>query len=382
MKKATLWIGVALLVFGLWIAGFLLWNREGEGSESAEVLEPVGFSGKDGVPVEVFTVSAGANYSETTASSQLPYDPVNHLAYNPGYAVDGYWDTAWCTAEVNPTWTINFDKETDLGNVGIVPGYSESEEAFFKNNRVKTLAIFYNGAVDDKQILTFEDHFGMQFFELNRRSIDRIQVQILETYPGSKYRDNCLAEVDFWSYSVRTTDAEMALNYQAGLSPQNKVCEDGGSYNDERVGTVLLSPEESTEKGRRYLIGDWNLGFWITPDYADYNVFQSDTGLEFSTQTDPGCLPIGDAIGAYLSKQDFEQGLSSGDYLTQGSFNIGPISGTAYREEWFGGDILNYSFDFKNTAFTATSLACPLDTKEACSIRDEDFIHSLLVQLD
>jgi hypothetical protein len=384
MKKSAFWI-VAALGIGVLVVGLFAWNRGGEDVKPAQSLNSVDFTSKDAAPAEVFTVSAEQYLSEATDSSHLDYDAVNHLAYNPEYAKDGYWDTAWCSAEPSPSWTLQFDQGTDLGNVGIVPGYAKSEAAFFENNRMKTLAVFYDGSLEAAQTLSFEDRYGMQFFALNVRGVSSIRLQILETYPGSKYKDNCLSEVDFWSFAVRTTDAQMALDDQARLSPQSKVCENGNSYNDERVDTAVLSPKESTVKGRHYQIDDWGVGFWIPPEYADYTVFQSEDSLEFSTETDPGCLPYGDAIGAYLSRLDTEENFSGStvpDYMTKGSFQLGAISGNTYREEWFGGDILIYSFDLKNTAFTADSLACPLDATEDCSIRNEAFIRSLLVTLE
>ncbi|QQR54390.1 hypothetical protein IPG41_04260 [Candidatus Peregrinibacteria bacterium] len=114
--------------------------------------------------------------------------------------------------------------------------------------------------------------------------------------------------------------------------------------------------------------------YYLKDDYNDL--------LTFAETTDAACLAYGDLMGVHLSKKDdyvaVEITEDNSSYLQKGHFNLAALSGDTYREDWFGGDVLSYVFPFKNTTFSAASLACPLEDLACDELRDEAFIKSLL----
>ncbi len=378
MEKSALQTWVVLT------AGFVLLSGcDPQGGATGDSLKNTDF-GKDS-----FVVTAERYLSEASASSSLSYDVTNHLVYEAKMAVDENWGTAWCSMESNPTWTLSFDQSTDLGNLGIVPGYAATEDLFFKNPRVKSLELFYDGKSAGG--FSLEDRYGMQFFTLNLHDIEVLELKILETYPGSKYTDTCLAEVDAWGDFVATKDDEAALANHEKTYYGNQICEDGHDFPDvstaaELRQAVVVEPTETTQDGRHYWIEDWALGFWVPLEYGNYHVFRGAFGsdaLSFGATTDAACLAYGDMMGIYLKPSDYEANVAAFDpsFMTQGAFSYGPVHGYIYREDWFGGDILSYLFLFKEQGYLAATLACPLGESD-CSIRDEAFLKGLLGTLE
>ncbi|QQR54391.1 hypothetical protein IPG41_04265 [Candidatus Peregrinibacteria bacterium] len=172
MKPHFFLVGAIFVVVVFLFVGFVGF---GFGSESpvkplglGEIEEPL-------APVEEeYSVTSNRYLTEAVASSFLPYDEIERLAYDPRFAFDENWGTAWCTAEALPSLTLTFDTMTDLGSVGFVPGYAVDEALFFKNARWKTVALTYNGSeqVDSvDETLSFEEVYGMQFLNSTRKML-------------------------------------------------------------------------------------------------------------------------------------------------------------------------------------------------------------------
>ncbi|MFA4815266.1 MAG: hypothetical protein WC653_04180 [Candidatus Gracilibacteria bacterium] len=155
---------------------------------------------------------------ETTVaggSSELEDDTGYGFAYNASNVLDLDYSTSWCPTNegVPQILTLSFPEVTILGPVGIVGGYARDEKIFFQNNRLKTVEVWYDDLPEAVDELHFDDTYGMQFFGLTQEEAQTIKFKIMEIYPGSKYTDTCVAEVDLWSDWVNQKDADAAYNY-------------------------------------------------------------------------------------------------------------------------------------------------------------------------
>ena len=96
---------------------------------------------------------------------------------------------------------LAFPGTIEVHSVGLDVGYDKSADIFAKNNRIKRATlIFSNG---DRVELGFADKRGMQRVPLVRGPGQNIQtpyvkVVVEEVFPGWKYDDTCLAEIEVW----------------------------------------------------------------------------------------------------------------------------------------------------------------------------------------
>jgi hypothetical protein len=149
-------------------------------------------------------------FAEPSASSVLPSDRWG--TYAAFSAIDSFLSSPWTEGVDGPgvgEWImLTFPGTVEVYSIGIDVGYDRDEddtlrspEVFTANNRLKRATlIFSNG----EQIeLTFSDSRGVQMIHLARAPGPNIEttfvkVVIEEVYPGSKYDDTCLAEIEVW----------------------------------------------------------------------------------------------------------------------------------------------------------------------------------------
>lgn len=131
--------------------------------------------------------------------SSVLSDDNEEFSYAAQNALDQDDSTAWCAAEDDEwtTWSVHFNELILPGTVGLMAGFGGDESIYFENNRAKTITLRYDAR--EVGVLELEDTYTMQFFELPEEPVSQIDFMITEVYPGSKYSDTCLAEVDFWS---------------------------------------------------------------------------------------------------------------------------------------------------------------------------------------
>ena len=125
--------------------------------------------------------------------------------YQPWMAVDGSSESAWVEGVAGPgvgQWVmLSFPGTVEVHSVRLDVGYDKNADTFAKNNRIKRATlIFSNG---DRLGLGFADKRGMQAMPLARAPGPSIQttsvkVVIEEVFPGWKYDDTCLAEIEVW----------------------------------------------------------------------------------------------------------------------------------------------------------------------------------------
>ncbi len=122
------------------------------------------------------------------------------------YSARNVWDkdpkTAWVEGKGDDgvgEW-IDFAFFPDsrvIGAIKIINGYAKSEGLYQANNRVKRVRISFDDGtsfeaeLNDGQIQPQLIRFPMP------KKTERIRLTILEVYPGTKYRDTCISEIEF-----------------------------------------------------------------------------------------------------------------------------------------------------------------------------------------
>jgi len=164
---------------------------------------------------ELLTGTADTSRDDVTllSSSELIDETSYGFSYGAESAIDQDLSTAWCREanDLTQRWGIDFGETVLAGTVGIQTGFARSEDIFAQNNRVKTAELHFDGEL--VETLEFEDTYDMQFVDLPDWPVKEISLYITDVYPGSKYDDTCLSEVDFWSDYVQEKDADAAQIY-------------------------------------------------------------------------------------------------------------------------------------------------------------------------
>ena len=79
--------------------------------------------------------------------------------------------------------------------ISILNGYVKSDKAWRENGRVKRLKVYCNGK--PKYILELQNSRSLQTFDVSISKGATIRFEILDVYPGTKYQDTVISEIDF-----------------------------------------------------------------------------------------------------------------------------------------------------------------------------------------
>lgn len=144
-------------------------------------------------------VSASSFLSEKSGlehSAQFAHDFKLSTVWAEGTRGDGVGESLDFTFRT----TAEDTKNLSVTSITILPGYQASKRLFFQNGRPRTLRLLY----DDRPValLVLQDVMGSQTFDipklaLARPSTHRIKLQILDIFPGRKFRDTCITDVIF-----------------------------------------------------------------------------------------------------------------------------------------------------------------------------------------
>ena len=185
-------IGIALVVIGLAaigiksIAGNLV---AGIGGTSFELDsdETAALSGLEHLTGGALSVS-----SQLTGKSST--------VYGAAFLNDGDTSTPWEEGVegdgIGEQITYEPEAGTKLQVIRIYPGNGRSDKAFQENNRPKTITLEIDGK---KQILNFDDAGHFYTFS-SKKPVTAKQVKLIidSVYPGSKWQDTCISEVEFY----------------------------------------------------------------------------------------------------------------------------------------------------------------------------------------
>lgn len=192
-------------------------------SSQEEIIVDVSDSADKDVPKERTarpTIKFSRESTLVEASSELKDDTGYGFAYSPANVLDLDYSTAWCpdASDSSPWLKLTFSEKipfSKLDTIGIVPGFARDEKIYFQNNRIKTLLV--GDGTPEGVVVEYplEDTYAMHFLDLSTQNgeADSLILKVGDVYPGSKYKDTCIAEVDFWSDWVTTRDAQAAVNY-------------------------------------------------------------------------------------------------------------------------------------------------------------------------
>ena len=141
------------------------------------------------------------------SSSSLPADQFGQ--YDAWSVIDGQPETTWAEQgrvghEPEPSgpgigeWILLvFPESITVQRIGLDVGFDLSADYFAKNNRLKKATVHFSNGESIE--LTFEDIQGVQIQDISPVATTYIQVVIDEVYPGSKYDDTCISEMEVWA---------------------------------------------------------------------------------------------------------------------------------------------------------------------------------------
>ena len=154
-----------------------------------------------------------ANYSEIYSKSGSSVEDVLTCYADPlieenysRYSIVNMFDNNPSTSfveddaddNINLIFEFNYDK-TKYSNISIdaikmINGYAQSENLYYKNNRVKEFNISSN---DITETVTLEESLYYQTIKLNFSAERDFEINTTQLYSGTKYNDTCIAELNF-----------------------------------------------------------------------------------------------------------------------------------------------------------------------------------------
>lgn len=74
-------------------------------------------------------------------------------------------------------------------------GYKQSQDLFYKNGKIKDLRVWFSDG--DYEDFVLSDSFSaIEVINFSKSKVTKyVKLQILSTYPGTKYEDTCLTEI-------------------------------------------------------------------------------------------------------------------------------------------------------------------------------------------
>lgn len=181
------------------------------------------------------TESPTKSYASSTLSSQGvgKYYSTNLHDWDPR--------TAWVEGKSDYGIGQYFDVDLPYGggNVGIFNGYQKSYESWLNNSRVKKLKVYG----DNKPLcyIILKDKMGCQTFDIpSEDEFDVYRFEIIEVYPGIKWKDVAISEI---------TNLGCCFNTNTSILTQNKTLFAADLYTGAIVSSVdILTNEASDNK--------------------------------------------------------------------------------------------------------------------------------------
>jgi hypothetical protein len=153
--------------------------------------------------------------SSMKASSILKANVINKNEYKLKNLFDDNLSTAWCEGAKGHgegEWIeINFKNNVVISAIGIINGYTKSDDLYKTNNRIKKIKLDIESVEAEPKSETIELK-QKQFNDLNKNSrapfinwladygdgfgsVKKVRLTILEVFPGTKYDDSCISEL-------------------------------------------------------------------------------------------------------------------------------------------------------------------------------------------
>ena len=128
-------------------------------------------------------------------------DSTNPFKYSAQNAYDGDPATSYVEDSENDLFEIRFNfnpyrslySEKKVSGLNLINGYSSSEILYKTNNRIKKIEY---GSINTPMTSTCSDNYLKNQSIIFDHSIFRLTLRIINVYPGEKYSDTCLAEIN------------------------------------------------------------------------------------------------------------------------------------------------------------------------------------------
>jgi hypothetical protein len=142
----------------------------------------------------------GSEDVRTSATSRLPNS--GDITYDPANTVDGDAQTAWSEGRPGPgvgeTLTYRFTRPINLRRIVVLNGYAKSNELFERNARVRVANIETGQGV---RTANLRDTKSPQRLTFASGRTNFVKLTIERVYPGTRYADTLISEVEFYAQS-------------------------------------------------------------------------------------------------------------------------------------------------------------------------------------
>lgn len=213
-----------------------------------------------------------------TASSSLPKQ--GRYTYQPSCLIDGRVDLPWCEGVkgngVGQTITFKFSDMSRLSLIRIVNGFAYNKGTYANNARAKKIQL----ALNDKPIavLELQDIIGYQYFSLTEVDLPinwddksfSYTFTILDVYPGAKYQDLLISEVNFATQARCFVKGTMVSMADGSLKPIEQIKKGDNIYYFDGQSLASASVEEIAKvKHSRFVVYSLENGNTVTctPDH-------------------------------------------------------------------------------------------------------------------
>ena len=185
-------IGIALVVIGLAAIGIK--------SIAGNLVAGIGGTSFELASDETAALSGLEHLTGGTLSVSSQLTGKSGTVYGAAFLNDGDTSTPWEEGVegdgIGEQITYEPESGTKLQVIRIYPGNGRSDKAFQENNRPKTITLEIDGK---KQTLNFDDAGHFYTFS-SKKPVMAKQVKLIidSVYPGSKWQDTCISEVEFY----------------------------------------------------------------------------------------------------------------------------------------------------------------------------------------
>jgi hypothetical protein len=139
------------------------------------------------------------------ASSTLIETTEDILRFHAIKADDGDPSTCWCEGAegdgVGESIEYSWEKEQEITEVTVIPGYATSEESFHANARPAELELSFSHdsfSPNSEALIPLTDNPEPQTFKIDIGGpVQSVRITIKSVYPGEKWDDCCIAEISF-----------------------------------------------------------------------------------------------------------------------------------------------------------------------------------------
>jgi hypothetical protein len=146
---------------------------------------------------------------ETEVASDAKAEAVDGVTFNAKNTIDGNMKTAWLTPDNGKNTLIEFVIDLEevegvngatLFQIALFNGWRKDYQTWKDYARIKKVSLIIN----DKPYaeVTLEDTYKMQYIDLEKMKLDKVRryrfkFRIMETYPGKKFEQTGLSDVQF-----------------------------------------------------------------------------------------------------------------------------------------------------------------------------------------